>query len=411
MIVIGITGNGINIALFLRKNMRKHLLFKILLTLTITDLIILIFCGSESYLNLTYNIDIRNYSTYTCKFETFFVYFLTQIRNFLTMSLTIFRAKIVSSINNKSISHLIPTNSSIANINAIKLEKPDINDQTKSRNLLEIRYEPSPHLSTDTGIKFSPSEIEIITTSTPNESTKISKQIFENLKLIFNFYKKLDLNGNLKKLFYSVVFGLFVINFHFILLLDIVPKTKRSENNEIAFLKNNPNKSYLNLDSLKKLRKNATLRYECAPIKNSFYEYFLHNIYFWIDAFIYFCVPFASMSISFLLIRAILRKMNEIYLEFIKNPNYFSNSRIFKTKIKKNKRTIKILMFINLYFLLSVLPFFLYNVLVFRFNSEFKVLFKIFVDMLFYSNNAFNVFFYGISSVRYKKEFLRMFKL
>jgi hypothetical protein len=274
MILIGIIGNGINIALFLRKNMKKHLLVKILLTLSITDLIILIFCGSESYLNLTYNIDIRNYSTFTCKFETFFVYFLTQIRNFLTMSLTIFRAKIVSSINNKSISHLIPTNSSITNINVIKLEKPDINDfnQTKSRNLLEIRYEPSPHLSTDTGIKLPPSEIEIITTSTPNESQRISKQIFDNMKLIFNFYRTLDLNGNLKKLFYSVVFGLFVINFHFILLLDIAPKNKRSEKNE-----DNLNKSYANLDSLKKLRKNITLRFECAPIKNSFYDFIKIN--------------------------------------------------------------------------------------------------------------------------------------
>jgi hypothetical protein len=405
MIIIGIIGNSLNIVIFSKKIMSKNFTFKILLTLAITDLIILVFCGSESYMNLTYNIDIRNQSTYICKIDTFLVYFLTQIRNFLTMTLTVLRAKVVSEINNRNISQVIkPANSGSNYSTYNKYDNTESNSliEARSPRALEIRVDLLPRRPIENKINFGiESGVEIITqTSTLNESSTISRAIIDNLKNIVSTYKKIS-TQKFKIIIFSIIFVLFILNLHFIIFLETVIKTQQIDTNS----------TYLNYDSLKKMSKNFTLSYECSPVKASAYEYFLHNIYFWVDTFIYFCIPFVSMSISFVLIRTVLKSLNEIYLVFIIDQNNNSNSRIYRKKIHKNKKIINILMFINLYFFLSVLPFFIYNILVYKFNSGNKIFFKILVDMLFYSNNAFNVFLYGISSEKYKQELLKIIKI
>ena len=89
IVAIGIIGNSINIVIYSRNKIRKVLTFRFLLCLSITDLVILLFCGIETGIEYKFDINLRNISSVACKFGSFLVYFLTQSRNFLSMAITL----------------------------------------------------------------------------------------------------------------------------------------------------------------------------------------------------------------------------------------------------------------------------------------------------------------------------------
>ena len=125
---------------------------------------------------------------------------------------------------------------------------------------------------------------------------------------------------------------------------------------------------------------------------------------------IHFLIPFFTMSISCILIFIRVKKSNENYSSFLVDDNYKSNSKIYRKKIQKNNRIIYVLLIVNSYFFFSILPYFIFNIFVDEVYSEKKSFFKILVNILFYSNNAFNVFFYGFSSQKYRQEFVDILK-
>ena len=89
VIVIGLIGNSLNILIYSKKKMLKSLIYQLLLSLSITDFIILLLCFIESSIENQFEIDLRAYSLIACKLDTFLAYFLTQTRNFLSMAITI----------------------------------------------------------------------------------------------------------------------------------------------------------------------------------------------------------------------------------------------------------------------------------------------------------------------------------
>ena len=101
VIVMGIVGNALNIIVFFKKTMRNFLIFKIMLGLSLIDLVILLLCACETYLEVFNSFVLRDSSLLLCKLDTFLVYFLTQTRNLFSMAITIQRAKVILKIYKK----------------------------------------------------------------------------------------------------------------------------------------------------------------------------------------------------------------------------------------------------------------------------------------------------------------------
>ena len=205
-----------------------------------------------------------------------------------------------------------------------------------------------------------------------------------------------------RNLIFAVVIFLLAINFHFILFLGI----KSKSNLKRSFGLNRS--QFFEIESIEK-----PLEYECSSEHDTWYKTFLDTIWFWLDMFIYFVVPFITMSITYSLIAFELRKINRNYGKFLDNSICNQhNKKNFSKKIQRNNKIIYILLGINSYFCLSILPFFLFTI--FKNNKWFLSIrrndfLQTFIEILFYSNNAFNIFFYGFSSKTYMNSLREIF--
>jgi len=141
----------------------------------------------------------------------------------------------------------------------------------------------------------------------------------------------------------------------------------------------------------------------CVPNQN-WLKYFMENLWIYIDLSIIFIFPFLVMTLSFFYICFKVKNFNKYYAEFQTVPGHKMNRDIYERKNKKNKRIILILFFINFYFFISVFPYFVF-LLFWEKNYDFL---KDFLTCLFYSNNAMNFFFYGLSSSRFRDELRRV---
>ena len=144
--------------------------------------------------------------------------------------------------------------------------------------------------------------------------------------------------------------------------------------------------------------------YDCSAQPNTYYDMFLNTCWFYLDMAVYFILPLITMSLSFVFILSKINKSNKNYLSFL--FKYKANSKIYKKKIRKNKRMITSLFFINLYFFLSTMPYFVFNIVVQRHGTYYFL--DAFVNILFYSNNAFSIFLFGLNSNKFRQT-LRFF--
>ena len=78
-ILIGTVGNIINIIIFSRKTMRRNSTFRLMLYLSVFDLLILGICCTDAYLRFAHQIEIRLHSEITCRLHTFLTYLLTYV--------------------------------------------------------------------------------------------------------------------------------------------------------------------------------------------------------------------------------------------------------------------------------------------------------------------------------------------
>ena len=250
---------------------------------------------------------------------------------------------------------------------------------------------------------------------TPIESLKIA---FLTKKLVYNdntsdstsfalrvqaFTKKIiNRKRLLGKVLGVVVVFLFLINIHFLLFLKVKKNTNMNEN---TFLKKN--KSYQNLTHT------SREHFICSAELDSWYANFMDKTWFWVDVFVYFVIPFMTMCFTFSIIKFKLKSINRNYATILLDRTYNNyNKRIYLRKIRRNKKIIYIIFATNAYFCLSIVPFLIFSIMknlnCYLSSKEFFYV-KSLVEILFYSNNAFNFVFYGLTSKEYRKALKRMF--
>ena len=380
IIFVGILGNMLNIYVYSKQSMRKTLTFRFLLGLSLTDFIILLLCGLESFIEYKYNFDIRAFSVVACKLDTFLAYFLTQTRNFLSMGITMERAKILSSLQkppNKKSARLKFLASSEDTMNTV-----DTNPDTFS-SITNMHSSPSRHVES----MFS------------YRAHTLARSILSLPKTTMY---------NLEQVIYGFIIGLFVMNSHFILFLRVNEGLKAAlRRPQKANYSRTINTSISSLYEISEETKHLYEFSECTSDYGSYYEKFLENVWFWVDIGIYFLIPFFTMSIAFFVIKFKITKINANYNNFLVDSHYNYNKNNYLKKIRKNNKIIYLLLLINMFFFVTILPFFVFSI--FKEKSTYMgdsdyVLYKSFVEILFYANNAFNVFFYGVTSKKYRQE-------
>ena len=119
------------------------------------------------------------------------------------------------------------------------------------------------------------------------------------------------------------------------------------------------------------------------------------------------------MCITFLVIKFKLKTVNKNYASILQDKTQNNhNKAIYLKKMKRNKHIVCFLFGTNIYFFFSILPFFLFNILK-TFNnllsSKETQFVKPIEDILFFSNNALNIFFYGLTSKEFRKMLERNF--
>jgi hypothetical protein len=201
----------------------------------------------------------------------------------------------------------------------------------------------------------------------------------------------------------SIVIVLFsiVLNSHFLILLSKSSLVYVDENDYLSILNN-------------RLYMNASTHHigRCVPVKNFLYEFFLLHSWFWIDLCLMSILPFVTMVVCSAFIIVKLKTINRAYMArlVLSREQNVLVKRIYSRKLRKNIQISLVLVSSNLYFLATMIIFWLWflcdDYQVASFESGLK---QSFVYLLLYSNNASGILFYIFSSEQFRCEFLRIF--
>jgi len=215
------------------------------------------------------------------------------------------------------------------------------------------------------------------------------------------------------KVILALLFGLILLlDSHPILLFHVkieivIEDLKQMFYNDVAkSIRNSTVRKLLNETFLIYNQKNVSFKeyslnevFICVP-NREWYKKFIENTWMYVDMGIIFLVPFLTMTFSFVFTFVIVKNVNQSYLEFLGDRERKLNRSIYERKINRNKRIVLKLFLTNFFFLASILP---YYVFVIFFERNFSFLKNVFM-CLFYSNNALNFVFYGITCARFREE-------
>lgn len=95
IILVGIFGNTLNIIIFSKKHLRRCSTFRFLMHLSLIDLLVLIICAPDALFNFGFHINIRQYSSFVCRYHTYFTYVLTQTSSTILMMISVDRALVM----------------------------------------------------------------------------------------------------------------------------------------------------------------------------------------------------------------------------------------------------------------------------------------------------------------------------
>ncbi|XP_062579747.1 FMRFamide receptor-like [Saccostrea cucullata] len=95
MIVLGTVGNIFSIVILLRKNLRRHTTVIYLVTLSLNDLVVLYTGLLRNWIKITFGIDVRLFSEFSCKFHLWMVYLSVDISAWLLVTVTLERVALV----------------------------------------------------------------------------------------------------------------------------------------------------------------------------------------------------------------------------------------------------------------------------------------------------------------------------
>jgi len=99
ILIVGIFGNLINILIFVKKQMRSSSTYKFLLYLSSFDLMVLIIGGTDVLIKSNFSMGLREFSVFSCNIHKFLTYSTTYISTFISIALSINRARIVSRVS------------------------------------------------------------------------------------------------------------------------------------------------------------------------------------------------------------------------------------------------------------------------------------------------------------------------
>ena len=380
-IAAGIVGNLICIVVFIQKSMQKTLTFKLLLSLSIFDMLILFMCAFKNVIDyMPLSSKLIDRSVVACKLDTFLSFFLMQSRNTMFMSITLDRTLTISPFKAKQSS---PHHNSSKSNSQYKIDKPQ-------QKLVVISKQKSVHgITTQTVLSFSLDRVSSIKSKSNGlvYICKTKKSSAWAPKLVKNF----------KKVMATTLTLIFLVNIHFLFFMNVDDST--SDLDARPFL------TYLNETYVNENELYQNTYSTCGPNKNTLYRHFLRG-WFWLDLSFFFVIPLLTMIVSFIVVCCKLRKRNAKYRSYLFNKDYASNYSIYLKKIKKNKSILRKLFVVNIYFFLSVFPYCAYNLLNYFVprNLNSKGFLDNLVNTLLYSNNAMNFFLYGITSQKFCEE-------
>ena len=196
----------------------------------------------------------------------------------------------------------------------------------------------------------------------------------------------------------GIVLAMLVLNIHYIILMKSVTLFSFTHNNDMKDTYSSSNFNF-----------NVTEIFTCTPKKNSLYEHFLVNVWFWIDISLYSILPCVIMAVCSLIIIVKLQKINRNYLNFLSKKTDPFNKSIYMKKSKKNFQICLMLVSTNLYFLLTMVIYGIWFAIVLKDETGSRILWRSYVIVLLYTNNAFGFLFYGISSEKYRQVFYATF--
>ena len=102
VLLFGIAGNCINVAIFAKKKMRQTSTFRYLLYLSISDLFVLTFACADVLIKSNSSFELRGFSLFPCNIQKFLAYSFNYISSFLLVAVSIERALIISFFDNSN---------------------------------------------------------------------------------------------------------------------------------------------------------------------------------------------------------------------------------------------------------------------------------------------------------------------
>jgi hypothetical protein len=257
-----------------------------------------------------FNFEIRAYSSFMCKLHTFATYTVAHMSSILLMSVSVNRAYRMAKMRifkNDSLKRL-------KKCEAMKLIKC-LNSKKRQAKLVKVNARSAFKI-----------EFQKLYHRTAKKIQAKSRK--KTLKK--GFYEKMSVNTQ----FALILLLIALINFHYILFIDLVEILKANVLNFFHLFVKNNSKIYSFDESNTEIEKlidfsSINAKRVCYAQHETIYEFFLERIWFWIDLSIYSLIPFAVMSISSFIIVVKFRKMNRSYFEFISKPTRQYNKRIY----------------------------------------------------------------------------------
>ena len=218
--------------------------------------------------------------------------------------------------------------------------------------------------------------------------------------------------SKVKRILFICLLMIFALNIHLLVFVKIQNEINMNTFQQINLSSftsiNQTSLIFINTNTHEKLVTNI----KCGALKNSFYSYFLEKIWFFIDFFVYFFIPALVKLVCFSFVWVKMNNANKKYAHLISNKSYKSNIRIYKKKLERNKAIVTRLLINYLYFVMTVLPYFLFNIFLSNNRQQPSLTNYDFIEIvlliLFYSNNSMNFFFYGITCKSFRQELLRI---
>lgn len=337
-ICIGLFGNTMNLIVFGQKQMRKNSTFHFLIFLSLIDILILTICSSNSLLSYGYNIEVKQFSNFTCKLYTFLASYLRHMSSGILIMVNVDRVLVVCGIKsllNKSFS-----------INLLMIFTAILTAILNSHSLVYFMIEKMP-----TSMVYS----------------NISKTIQTKnvVKVLDSAIKSNQNDTDVNDLLFSIKY------------FKITVKVIEEDSNQEDFIEN------------------------CLPSqKNFYYTFFIVKIWFWLDLIIYSLIPFLVMLTCSIILIKYLRSKNKSLL-FLDNKQFRVNRILVLRRIRKNKQLFVMLTIANIFFLSCSLPYCLTNYN-FELEEHLNKFIVFVYNILAYSINSFNFLFYGLFSEKYR---------